>query len=935
MSGLFSDDELDQEKLKEERKNEIIIETKKSEEIEFVPNGKTLYLLDGYSIIYRSYFAHMRSPIMGNDGTNQSAYFGFFQTLFHLLNTHNNVDALAVTMDEKEETFRHKMYNLYKANRDKAPEDLHSQVPLIKDTLQKMNIPVLSKGGYEADDVMASVARRAHENNWEVVVVSGDKDLTQLVSEGISILRPPKGDEKEYVLMKEADVKAFYGVYPKEIPDYLAILGDKSDNVPGISGLGEKGAVKLLEKYVSLEGIYRHLDSLSPKDRKKMEDGKADAFLSLDLVKLCYSAIPDNFDLSLLERERFTITEGSKEFLKKGQSRLYNMYGKLGTREEREEELPESSNMLKDEEKYLLKNGDYKTIDDYKKLSSFLLDKGRNKREMALSIMGDKDSGVLYGFSFALEPFTSYFVPVGENGLSKSEIKDIFDNYLSLFTLVTHDAKDALLWAWNISSDLNPNFDTMIYTWLLDSNRGDYSLETTIKSYFGFSLSSDKKIDLSTLTLEEKTKKSGAESDYIFRLFVVLKNRLISSPLCKVYSEIEKPLTRILAGMETEGIYLSSESLKKMSDEEDKELSLIRTRIFEYATHEFNLNSPLQLSDVLFGEMGLTPGKKTTRGFSTDTETLETIKNESPIIPLILSYRAINKLKTTYVDVLPLLRDEKGRIHTTFLQTGTATGRLSSRNPNLQNIPVRSDEGRMIRGAFIPKDGHIFISADYSQIELVVLAWLSGDKNLSEAFIMGKDVHTSTASQVFNKDEKDVTPKERRMAKTINFGIMYGMSAFRLAEDLEIPRSEAVAFIKKYFENYSGVKDLIEETNRSAEKNGYVLTHWGHKREIIGINSSNKTVKAAAERTAINTLIQGTAAEIMKFAMIKIDNKIISLGLKSKILLQVHDELIFEVPFSEEETMKKIIKDTMESAVELPIPLRVSIESGMHWGDMH
>lgn len=956
---LFSTADLDQdliekENRKKERERQALIKEKeeakrkKEDEGRSIALSRTLYLLDGYSIIYKSYYAFISRPLTDKGGNNISAYYGFFQTLFHILKE-NSMDGLAITMDEREPTFRHIMYPEYKANRDKAPDDLHKSVEPIKATLAKMNIPVLSKPGFEADDVMASVSKKAAECGWKSVIVTGDKDLCQLVGPSVSILRPPKAKgESRYTMMDRDGVKEAYGVYPEQIVDYLSLLGDSADNVPGVHGIGEKTAKRLLEEYVTLDGIYRHLDDLKPSEKKNLEADRESLELSRKLVVLSYDALPDEFDIEKLGKEHFTPSEAAADFEKLNLRSLVVRTGaKKDTSVEAEEpSAPEEKKepLLTEKEKYLLGKGKYNILrskdevaSDWELISSF---KGG---VVSLFILAEDFSPLspVLGFAYSAEPLSATYVPVGDGGITEKEMIELFSNFLTSgrIRITAHSEKSliGILAARGIEFCIE--HDTMIESWLVSSNDAVYSLDVLSGKYFSQTLLNINDITgdrLSDADPDILARYASIRADYTTRLERVLSRRLHEKGLEEIYRSMELPLVRVLASMEREGIYLSPERMAALKEETDRRISELEESIYSIAGYRFNINSTMQLSKLLYEERKLEHGKKTMRGYSTDTATLEGLRGSGdPIIALLLEYRQLAKLKSTYIDVLPSLRDEGGRVHTTFLQTGTATGRLSSRSPNLQNIPVRTDEGRLIRSAFVPEEGKIFISADYSQIELVVLSWLSGDKCLQEAFLSGEDIHRYTAALIFNKKSSDVSSSERRVAKTINFGIMYGMSAFRLSNELEISRTDAQAFITRYFERYSSVQSFVSETVKKAESDGFVRTHWGHVREILGINSRNKTEKAAAERTAVNTVIQGTAAEIMKKAMIDVYGEMKRRSLKSKLILQVHDELIFEVPVEEADEMEALIKDKMEGAASLSVPLKVSIERGHSWGDMH
>ena len=943
--SLFTEKDLDQDEIRKERQKRAVSAAgspKRAGKDEKV-FPKRLYILDGYSIIYRSYFAHISSPLTDGKGENVSAYFGFFSTLLSLLSSYK-MDYLAIAMDEKAPTFRHEMYPLYKATRDKAPEDLHAQVPMIRSTLEKMGIATISNPGFEADDIIASLAREAVSNDVETIIVTGDKDLMQLVGSHVSALRPPKKGESQYKMMQEKEVEEVYGVKHSQIVDYLSIIGDKADTVPGFRGLGEKGAQKLLSEYVSLDGIYRHLDMLPPGVRKKLEEGKADGELSKKLITLNPDALPSSFSISSLSLSDIVLSASIDDLEERGCKSLARRITTMA--QAKNEAIPVSQK--KDE--YIAPSaakGVYASITDIEEVRRHFEKASGHAMAFDTETTGLEEDAEMVGFSFSYEEGKAYYVPLAAGGvqyISREEAKALFDDYLASgrISIVNQNIKYDLRIIWRLGSDIrNIAFDTMIAAWLLDSNANVYNLDDLSFRLLGAVTTRyedvvEKGEPFSSVPLDKATMYAAEDSDMAYRLYLLLKRKLEEKDLLRVFEKYELPLIPILARMESEGIHLSRERLEEMDRDVASRLEGIVSRIYGIAGHEFNLNSTMQLSKVLFEELHLKAGKKTQKGYSTDTATLEGLKEEGgEIISDLLAYRQLSKLKSTYIEVLPSLQDENGRIHTSFLQTGTATGRLSSRNPNLQNIPVRTDEGRMIRSAFTPRPGCSFLSADYSQVELVVLAHMSRDEALCSAFIDGIDVHRYTASLIFGKDVGDIDPSERRIAKTINFGIMYGMSAFRLSRDLGISRADATSFIEKYFDRYSGIRDFVEKTNAFASEHGYVLTEGGHRRDVIGINSSNKVEKASAERVAVNTVIQGTAAEIMKLAMVSVDHAIRDRGLESKMLLQVHDELIFEVPDAEKAIMESLVREKMENAAKLAVPLRASIEFGLSWGDMH
>lgn len=952
MQGLFSEADLDQNMIEIERRQmEREKEAKKAEEPQKKEEpklsfDKRVYILDGYSIIYRTYFAHIKSPITDGKGLNISGYFGFFTTFFSLL-SHYKMDYLAITMDEREPTFRHEMYSEYKAGRAKTPEDLHAQIPLIKETLKKMNIRVLSKPGFEADDVIASIVSKAKKAGIEAVMVTGDKDLCQLVDDHVFALRPPKKKgESEYKLLDINGVKEEYNVYPNQILDFLSLTGDDADNVPGVSGIGDKTAAKLLEQYLTLEGVYRHLDSLKGKLKENLEKDRENAFFSKKLITLSTEALDDDFDFSSLMLDT-TLFGGAEEDFAKYNCR--SLLRRLGVKKSEESEVAvtfETPSLLSEAESRAYTGpGTYVAIassDELRKQFKEISEFGGGVISLDFLTDGYSENAEILGFSFTSEAKKAYYVDFSQEGIEKSDAKAIFDEYLKTkkIKIVGQNVKYDLKCLWRLGSDEDYIFDTMIAAWLLDSNINSYGLEDLSLQYLNHTMLNyedllDKGQSAKDMSLSLRTRVSGGKADITFRLYRILERRLHERGLVEVFEKYEIPLIRTLASMEREGIHLSKEKMSELEDKIGSRVDALANSIYLLAGHEFNINSTQQLSKVLFEEKGLEKAKKTQTGYSTDTATLESLRGSDPIIDYLLEYRQLTKLKSTYIDTLPQLSDENSKVHTSFLQTGTATGRLSSRNPNLQNIPVRTDEGRLIRSAFTSEDGTYFLSADYSQIELVVLAHMSADPGLVEAFRAGEDVHKYTASLIFNKSVDEVTASERRISKTINFGIMYGMSAFRLAGDLGVSRSEAQDFIKRYFERYSGVRKFIDETNESARANGYVKTRGGHVREVIGINSSNKVEKAAAERVAVNTVIQGTAAEIMKMAMNKVYDEIKRRGLKSRMILQVHDELIFQVPEDELDEMNALVKSTMENIDILSVPLKASVEYAKCWGDMH
>lgn len=947
--SLFSDEELEMEA---EAKPSVKVKAKKEEESKVF--DKKIYIVDGYSLIYRSYFAFLTHPLTDGEGRNVSAYFGFFNTLFMLLKDYK-FDYFVIALDSHAPTFRHEMYKEYKANREAAPEDLHAQVPRIVETLKKMNIPYVEKPGYEADDLIATICKSATEKGIDSVMVTGDKDLLQLVNEHVFALRPPKKGQPNYELFGQKEVEENFSVRPSQIVDYLSLLGDASDNVPGVKGIGEKTAAKLLAEYVSLDGIYRHLDSLAKGLKTKLEEGKESAYLSKALVVLKDDVFSlDSFDESAFRTDTIDYLAGVADFTAASCYSLSRTASAFVSQklERREEKKKTGERLGKKEEtpEALLGLGEYKAVTDAASLKGYFEDARRSGGVIAFDTETtglDPIEAKLVGFSFSYELKKAYYVPIiaeGKNIVPLESIRPILSDYFSTGKLkvVGQNLKYDLIVLNRLGIEVKYlEADTMLEAWLLDSNAGVYNLEALASRYLSYDAIAyndvvEKGQDFSFVKLEEAVRYSAEDSDLTWRLYKLFGARLEERGLSHLLSEYELPLIPILAAMEREGVKLEKDYMALLDETFSDRYSSLAKEIYKEAGHEFNINSSIQLSKVLFEEMKLPAVRRTQKGWSTDTATLESLRESGEkIVDLVLEYRLVAKLLSTYVDALPSLCDKEGRIHTSYLQTGTATGRLSSRNPNLQNIPIRTDEGRLIRNAFVPREAWRFLSADYSQIELVVLSHMAKDEELRKAFICGEDVHAYTASLIFEKSVQEISPSERRVAKTINFGIMYGMSSFRLSRELSITRAQAKDFIDRYFDRYKGVKTFVDETVKFAEENGYVKTLGGHERAVLGINSRNKNEKQAASRVAVNTVIQGTAAEIMKTAMISIFEEMKKRGLKSKLLLQVHDELIFEVPPEEEQTLYALVKEKMEGAVKLSVPLKAGIEFGSRWGEMH
>lgn len=904
-------------------------------------NKDALYLIDGYSIIYRSYFAFINRPLTDPQGRNVSALFGFFRTLLSLMDSYNP-NYFAVVMDSRVPTFRHEMYDEYKANREKAPEDLHAQVPYIEEILQAMGIKVLQEDGIEADDLIATLARTCSETERNCYIVSGDKDLLQLVDERVSMLRPDKG---QYRNIGPAEVLTEYGINADQIIDYLALIGDSADNIPGVKGIGPKTAVKLLQKYATLDGIYEHLDECSPGEQKKLEEGRDMAYLSRQLIVL-HSSEECPTDLREFSLEAMNRAAAVPYLLQYGAKSLAEQAKGSALSEKQEQQVLQPG---EDKAPGYSDRGSYKaltSIDEIKQLIQQVKQAGEFAFDVETTSLNEMVAEPV-GFSIAWKVGEGYYIPLKAGGrevLPQEEVKAVLSGLLQdpQLKLIGHNFKYdyKVLYRWGLEVR-NLSFDTMIAAWLLDTTANGYGMDSLAEKHLGYKTVHysdvvEKGNLFSDVELQAASEYAAEDADVTLRFYEVFAPQLKEMGVFALFSDVEMPLVRILAAMELRGIRLLDDRLHEYSKEMAADLQDIEKKIYNEVGYEFNIGSTKQLQEVLFVERKLQPIKKTKTGYSTDLNVLQQLAEEDIVPQLVLQHRAIAKLKSTYVDTLPELVNERtGRIHSRFVQTGTATGRLSSRDPNLQNIPIREEAGRRIRKAFVPQEGWKLISADYSQIELVVLAHLSGDPELQAAFRSGSDVHSRTGALIFGVDPEEVSGEQRRIAKTINFGVMYGMSGYRLSQELKIPRTRADEFISAYFNRYAKIQEFINETVASTERKGYSETMLGRRRRISGINSRNRTEKNGAERIAVNTPIQGTAADIVKLAMIRIDRRIRAENLDLRMLLQIHDELIFEAPEHKTGEYGQMIRSEMESAVRLSIPLKVSVEVGDSWGELH
>lgn len=956
----------------------------------------TVYILDSYGLIYRCYFAFISRPLTNSKGENVSALFGFFRNLHSILE-HYKPSYIIAAMDSKTPTFRHKIFDQYKANRPKTPEDLHAQIPWICDVLGAMGIPTLQCDGYEADDIIATVASQCEKAGRNCRILSGDKDLMQLVTETTQILKPDHADV--WKVIGREGVKAEWGVYPEKMLDLLSLYGDTADNIPGVKGCGVKTACKFLDQYGDLDGIYQHADEIKGAIGQKIRDGKESAYQSRELVRLCTEVPCDEIDITKFTSLSLDFSKAAEELMKyeiPSCAKLYNELAlgkksssseipteakskksaaKTDTTEENasfinstydpKAQLEKDAKELKDKLIPLHKiQAEIITLDCSKELEKAIEKILAEKKEIAISVQTldeENYSSALLGISFASSDKISYYIPFSsgedlfsQGSLSVTEgikaIQKLFDQTDS--RLIFHDMKFTYkvlrhngLKCLEESDTSLSFFDTMIASWLLDPEElgnNPYALDILAEKKLAILKTEYDEIVSKDNSLKDADQKDlaqyiGEKPVITLALYKKLNALIKKFYKEKLFNEMELPLIPILSEMELRGIHLDTNQLYDYSKELSSQISNLEKEIFSIVGHEFNIASTKQLQEVLFTERGLKPSKKTKTGYSTDTSVLEELSIYDPVPKKILEYRELSKLLSTYVEALPKLTDEDSLIHTTFVQTGTATGRLSCKDPNLQNIPVRSEQGRRIRSAFTSKPGTVFISADYSQIELVVMAHLSKDPNMCKAFTEGTDVHKATASLIYKVPQEEVTADMRRLAKTINFGVIYGMSAFRLSNELGISRTQAQEFITSYFTEYASIQRFISETIQEAHEKCRVSTIFGRSRFIPTINNANKNDQAAAERIAVNTPIQGSAADIVKMAMLKVNTALRTNPTGAKMLLQVHDELIFECPDNQEaiDNTLKLIKENMENAVKLSIPLRVSIEYGKNWGEFH
>ncbi len=903
-----------------------------------------LVLFDGNAIVHRAYhaFENTRTLTVSKTGEIVSAVYGFAQMLLKAIGDLKPTHC-AIAFDKAAPTFRHQMFDQYKAHRPKTPDELVNQFDRVRQLVEAFNIPIYELDDYEADDILGTLSKQASEQGIESIIVTGDTDTMQLVSPDIKVLYPkPRGGFSDTILYDENAVVEKYGIEPKYITDLKALEGDTSDNIPGVPGIGSKTAVKLIQQFGPVEEIYNHIDEVTPpRIQTILRENEAIARQSKELATIVTST-PVTLDLnecrtSYYDRNKVTGLFRELEF--------FSLLNKLPEGEpERESDIKITTETPSQE--------NYQTVSTTESFEN-LMNRLSASKSFAFDLETtslDAISAQLVGLSFSPAPGEAYYIPVGHvgwgfvdqlpleyvlNGVKSPLEDDIKDK-------IAHNGKYdvTVLNGYGVNVN-NLSFDTMIAAHLVcEKSLGLKALAfsrlgvemTPIDALIG---TGAKQLSMSQVEIKQAASYACADADMTMRLAEVFRPELNQQGLWQLFTDVEMPLVPVLIHMERNGIALDTQSLRQMSHDLGEQILKIEAEIYNNVGHQFNINSPKQLGPVLFEELNLPTNQRKKGNYSTSASVLEELRGIHPIIDLILEYRQLSKLKSTYIDTLPtLINPSTRRVHTSFNQTRTATGRLSSSDPNLQNIPIRGDLGKQVRQAFIAPAGSELLSGDYSQIDLRALAHLSQDKGLLDAFSADEDIHTATATRLFGVESSQVTADMRRIAKTVNFGVIYGMSDYGLEQATELSREEASRFISAYFEKYPGITKYLESTKKQAREKGYVQTLLGRRRPVPEINSSNRQIRQAAERMAINMPVQGTSADIIKVAMINLFREMQKRHLISKMLLQVHDELLFEVPEDESEEMCNLVPDIMSSALVLTVPLKVDINTGKNWGEL-
>lgn len=933
--------------------------------------NKKFVIIDAMALAYRAYFAFINRPLTNSKGEATSAVYGFLNQLIKVFEDHKP-DYLAVAFDSKEKTFRHEKYDAYKSSRDAMPNDMIPQLQRIKDIVLALNIPLYILPRYEADDIVGTAVRKAEKLGLLSYAITPDKDYFQLITDKTNVVRPGKMSD-EAILYDKQKVIDELGFEPKYMVDYLALIGDSSDDIPGVAGIGPKGAVPLIQKYGTIENIYKHIDEIDKVGiKKKLEASKENAFLSKELATI-YCEVPIDFDF---EHAKFTPPnfEKVKEILfelefKAIYAKLIKFY-QANTSEEIKE--VKQSKGITEEADISFSNNAIKSFDNSKVKYQLILKENEARKlaarllESNLFVFDTETDGLntfevkLAGASFCIKPDEAYFIALNpfdaEPGLFENKLSDrlpvstfikifkkVFEN--NEIRKVCQNGKYDIAVLRSIGIEVkNFYFDTMLASYVLDADQ-KHGMDDLAEKYLNYS-----PIPISTLIGEKKDPKkifevevnalsnyAAEDADITYKLYERLDKDLKKAGIEKVAYDIEFPLVPVLQDMENEGIKIDIPALNQFSKDLQILLDNYTGEIFKVAGTEFNINSPKRLQEILFTKLNLATGRKTKTGFSTDARSLENLRGEHEIVDLILNYRQASKLKSTYADALPNIINKKtGRVHTSFNQTVASTGRLSSVDPNLQNIPIRTEMGKEIRKAFVPRDNsYKILSADYSQIELRIMASICGDEALIKAFSEGEDIHRSTAALVFKVNPKDVTPDMRRKAKEVNFGILYGIGPFGLKTRLGVTQTHAKEIIDTYFNTFKRVREFMDSSVRFAQENGYAETLSGRRRYLKNINSNSRVVRQFEERVAINMPIQGTAADMIKLAMINIFKELTRRKSKTKMILQVHDELVFDAHKDEINDIVPVVKKLMEDALPLKVPVVAETGVGDNWLDAH
>ena len=919
-------------------------------------SSKKLFLLDAFALIYRGYYAFIKNPRINSKGTDTSAILGFMNSLLEIIKT-QNPDYIAVAFDKGGSVSRSEMFEEYKSNRDKTPEPILVAIPYIKQILEKMNISILEKEGFEADDIIGTVAKKAEKSGFDVYMVTPDKDFAQLVSKNIFLCKPARlGNSMEIWGVEQVNEK-FEVDSPNQVIDYLGMMGDSVDNIPGLPGVGDKTAKKFLKEYGSLENLLINSHEITGKLGEKISENKELGILSKKLATILLD-VPIDYDL-----EQFSLSSPNDEevfkifdelefrriketYYKLFRTNIDNLVDSSSTEYTQGDLFNTNTSSIKDSDSI------YQRIDSIYELK-YLVSKMMEQETIAFDTETDGLNSLeanLVGISFSWSDNKGYYIPLNSNILKidevLNELKPFFES--PQIKKVGHNLKFDMnvLFKYNIKVQY-PIYDTMVAHYLINPDMR-HNLNSLSESYLNYSPISiesligkrgKNQLSMKDISIEEITNYACEDADIALRLKNIFDEELEKNQVKKIFNEIEIPMISVLNEMEAQGVKIDTKYLKKLEEEFETDLSILKEEIYKKCGEEFNLNSPKQLGDILFDKLRLVskPKKTKTGQYSTSEEVLSELANDHDVIKKILDWRSLDKLQNTYVKSLPNeVSNITDRIHSSFNQTVTSTGRLSSNNPNLQNIPIRTQNGQKIRRAFVPRNNDfILMAADYSQIELRVIASISNEDNMIDAFLNNKDIHTITASKIYNIVPDDVSKVQRGNAKTVNFGIIYGVSAFGLSQQTELNRVESKAMIENYFINYPRLKNYMSEQIEFARNHGYVQTIMGRRRYLTNINSQNNMLRSSAERNAINAPIQGTAADIIKIAMINIHKKFKNQSLKSRMILQVHDELVFDVYKPEKEIVSEIVRVTMESAVSLKVPLKVDMKFGENWLDAH